>query len=167
MPYPIGYVTFAPILIPLGRFGRLLKTSTKLREMEPKSSLFLSTLISNFFNEKPLLPQIYELQVILNKLKFLKIELTEAFQVSAIVAKLPPSWKGYRKRILHKRGNYLLEEIKKYLQIEEESRSRDKVVEESNGRTNKANMVSNPNHFKGKNNKKKKTFWEFYCPQQK
>ena len=40
----------------------------------------------------------------------------------------------------------------KHLQIEKESRSRDKVVEESNDRTNKANMVSKPNRFKGKNN---------------
>ncbi|RVW58747.1 hypothetical protein CK203_116855 [Vitis vinifera] len=41
----------------------------------------------------------------------LKIELPEAFQVGAIVAKLPSSWKGYRKRILHKSEDYSLEEI--------------------------------------------------------
>ena len=68
--------------------------------------------------------------MIVNKLKVLKIEFPEVFQVGVVVAKLPPSWKGYRKRILHKSEDYSLEEIKKLLRIEEESRSRDKVVEE-------------------------------------
>ena len=90
--------------------------------------------------------------MIVNKLKVLKIELPKAFQVGVIVAKLPPSWKSYWKMILHKSEDYSLEKIQKHLQIEKESRSRDKVVEESNDRTNKANMVSKPNRFKGKNN---------------
>ena len=93
--------------------------------------------------------------MIVDKLKVLKIELREAFQVGAIVAKLPPSWKGYRKMILHKIKDYYLEEIQKHLRIEEELRSRDKVVEESNDMTNKGNMVLKSNHFKGKNNNKK------------
>ncbi|KAL6338842.1 hypothetical protein AAG906_023992 [Vitis piasezkii] len=38
------------------------------------------------------------------------------------------------------------EEDSKHLRIEEESRSRDKMVEESNGGTNKANAVSKANH---------------------
>ena len=92
--------------------------------------------------------------MILNKLKVLKIELPEAFQVGVIVAKLQEIWKGYQKRILHKSEDYSLEEIKKHLQIEEESRSRDKVVEESNGGSNKASVVSKPNHPKCKNNKR-------------
>ena len=83
----------------------------------------LNFFFSNFngfyiFDEKTLLPQIHELQVIVNKLKVLKIELSEAFQVGAIAAKLPPSWKGYRKRILHKSEDYSLEEIQKHRRIE-------------------------------------------------
>ena len=54
--------------------------------------------------------------MIVNKLKVLKIELSEAFQVGAIT-KLPPSLKGYRKRILHNNEHYSLEKIKKHLQI--------------------------------------------------
>ena len=96
----------------------------------------------------------------MNKLKVLKIELSEAFQVGAIVAKLPSSWKGYRKRILHKSEDYSLEEIQKHLRIEEKSRSRDKMVEESNGGTNKANVVSKANHPRGKNNNDKKNSYE-------
>ena len=40
-------------------------------------------------------------------------------------------------------------------------------MEESNDRTNKENIVSKPNHFKGKNNNNKYFFREFYGPQQK
>ncbi|RVW71441.1 hypothetical protein CK203_057560 [Vitis vinifera] len=110
-----------PTPIPRGRFGRLLKTSTKAEE-------------------------------------------EEAFQVGAIVAKLPSSWKGYRKRILHKSEDYSLEEIQKHLRIEEESRSRDKMVEESNGGTNKANAVSKANHPKGKNNNDKRNSGNYMSP---
>ncbi|KAL6350507.1 hypothetical protein AAG906_019154 [Vitis piasezkii] len=107
-------------LICRGRFGRLLKTSTKPRK---------------------------KLQIIVNKLKVLKIELPEAFQVGAIVAKLPSSWKD-----------------SKHLRIEEESRSRDKMVEESNGGTNKANAVSKANHPRGKNNNNKKNSGNYMSP---
>ncbi|RVW63853.1 Retrovirus-related Pol polyprotein from transposon TNT 1-94 [Vitis vinifera] len=102
--------------------------------------------------------------IIVNKLKVLKIELPEAFQVGAIVAKLPSSWKGYRKRILHKSEDYSLEEIQKHLRIEEESRSRDKMVEESNGGTNKANAISKANHPRGKNNNNKKNSGNYMSP---
>ncbi|RVW91509.1 Retrovirus-related Pol polyprotein from transposon TNT 1-94 [Vitis vinifera] len=105
-----------------------------------------------------------EEEVIVNKLKVLKIELPEAFQVGAIVAKLPSSWKGYRKRILHKSEDYSLEEIQKHLRIEEESRSRDKMVEESNGGTNKANAISKANHPRGKNNNNKKNSGNYMSP---
>ena len=42
-----------------------------------------------FFDEKPLLPQIHELQIIINNLRAIKIELPKPFQVGAIIAKLP------------------------------------------------------------------------------
>ena len=106
-----------------------------------------------FFGDKPILPQIYELQIIFNKLKVLKIELPEAFQVGATVAKLPPTWKSYRKRILHKNEDYSLEEIQKHIRIEEESICRDKLVEGSNGETSKENAVSQPKHPKNKGKK--------------
>ncbi|KAL6339480.1 hypothetical protein AAG906_033019 [Vitis piasezkii] len=125
---------------------------------------FLISQYINFkFFMKSLLPQIHELQVIVNKLKVLKLNF-RAFQVSAIVAKLPSSWKGYRKRILHKSEDYSLEEIQKHLRIEEESRSRDKMVEESNGGTNKANAVSKANHPRGKNNNDKRNSGNYMSP---
>ena len=141
-----------------------LENKYKAEEEGTKKFLISQYIDFKFFDEKPLLPQIHELQVIVNKLKVLKIELPEAFQVGAIVAKLPSSWKGYRKRILHKSEDYSLEEIQKHLRIEEESRSRDKMVEESNGGTNKANAVSKANHPKGKNNNDKRNSGNYMSP---
>lgn len=39
----------------------------------------------------PLMPQVYELQVIVNKSKAVTIEIFESFQVRAIIAKLLPT----------------------------------------------------------------------------
>ncbi|RVW46570.1 Retrovirus-related Pol polyprotein from transposon TNT 1-94 [Vitis vinifera] len=141
-----------------------LENKYKAEEEGTKKFLISQYIDFKFFDEKPLLPQIHELQVIVNKLKVLKIELPEAFQVGAIVAKLPSSWKGYRKRILHKSEDYSLEEIQKHLRIEEESRSRDKMVEESNGGTNKVNAVSKANHPRGKNNNDKRNSGNYMSP---
>ena len=81
--------------------------------------------------------------------------MSEQFLVGAIIAKLPPSWRGYRKKILHRNEEISLEEILKHLRIEEESRSRDLNDEKSNGETSKANVVANPPN-KGKGNGKNK-----------
>ena len=80
--------------------------------------------------------------MIVNKLKAVKIELPESFQVGAIIAKLPSTWKGYRKKILHNSEDFSLEQIQKHLRIEEESRARD-GIEHSHVGTSKANALEN------------------------
>ena len=77
-------------------------------------------LISKYFDfkmldGKPILPQVHELQVIINKLRDMKIELPEQFQVGAIITKLPSSWKGYRKKLLHNSKDFSLEKIQMHL----------------------------------------------------
>ncbi|KAI9194711.1 hypothetical protein LWI28_008507 [Acer negundo] len=140
---------------------------------EEGSKKFLVSKYFNFkfFDEKPLLPQIYELQIIVNNLRVAKIELPEPFQVGTIIAKLPPSWKGYMKRIHHKSEDYSLEEIQKHLRIEEESRSRDKTIEEfNNGKVNSINKPTNPRGNNQKensgNNQKKGNFGNYLSPRQ-
>ncbi|XP_060965597.1 uncharacterized protein LOC133034517 [Cannabis sativa] len=92
-----------------------LEENYKAEEEGTRKFLISQYFEFSFSDAKDLLSQIHELQIIVNKLKVLKIELPEAFQVGAIVAKLPPTWKGYRKRILHKNEDYSLEEIQKYI----------------------------------------------------
>ncbi|XP_057452128.1 uncharacterized protein LOC130743934 [Lotus japonicus] len=107
-------------------------------------------LISKYFDfkmldSKPILQQVHELQVLVNKIKAVKIDIPKAFQVGAIIAKLPPSWNGYRKKLLHNSEDFSLEKIQKQLRIEEESKVGDKA--ESSG-FSKANVVT----AKGKKN---------------
>ncbi|RVW41670.1 Retrovirus-related Pol polyprotein from transposon TNT 1-94 [Vitis vinifera] len=90
-----------------------------------------------------------EEEVIVNKLKVLKIELPEAFQVGAIVAKLPSSWKGYRKRILHKSEDYSLEEIQKHLRIEKNRDQETKWWKSPMVGLTKPMRFQRPNHLRG------------------
>ncbi|XP_077233372.1 uncharacterized protein LOC143875649 [Tasmannia lanceolata] len=118
-------------------------------------------------DNKPVLEQIHELQVIVNKIHPLKIILPEPFQVGAIIAKLPPSWKDYGKKLLHKSEDFTLEQIQKHLRIEEESRLRDHFPVQSESKVlnleasgshskNKALQVKNDGQkFKKQNNYKK------------
>lgn len=87
---------------------------------------------TNFYFKKtdknPLLVQVQELQVIVNKIRSLKMDIPEAFQVGVIIAKLPPSWNGFRKKLLHDSKDFSLEEIQMQLRVEEELRLHDKKV---------------------------------------
>ena len=117
-------------------------------------------LISKYFDfkmvdDKPILVQVHELQVLANKLRAVKIDITETFQVGAIIAKLPPTWNGYRKKLLHNSEDYSLEQLQKHLRIEEESRVRDKLEKGNLGTTSKANAVSKPKKSNKKNSENK------------
>ena len=63
-------------------------------------------IIQKYFDYKILdnisvLDQVYELQILVNKLRDLSINIPESFQVGAIIAKLLPSWNNFRKKLLH------------------------------------------------------------------
>ncbi|XP_041025512.1 uncharacterized protein LOC121265917 [Juglans microcarpa x Juglans regia] len=71
------------------------------------------------------LDQVHELQVLVNKLRDLSISIPKSFQAGAIIAKLPPSWNNYRKKLMRMAEELTLEQIRKHLQIEEQSIIRD------------------------------------------
>nr|GFA96533.1 copia-like retrotransposon [Tanacetum cinerariifolium] len=64
---------------------------------------------------KTIMEQVHELQVLVNKLKALSVPITDAFQVGAILTKLPPSWKSFSKKMLNKTEDYLLDDLLKFL----------------------------------------------------
>ncbi|RVW59251.1 Retrovirus-related Pol polyprotein from transposon TNT 1-94 [Vitis vinifera] len=105
-----------------------------------------------------------EEEVIVNKLKVLKLNFRRPSKLVLLWLNYHQVGKVTGKRILHKSEDYSLEEIQKHLRIEEESRSRDKMVEESNGGTNKANAISKANHPRGKNNNNKKNSGNYMSP---
>lgn len=61
-----------------------------------------------------------------NKIKVIKINIPEAFQVGAIIEKLPPSWKGYMNTLLHSLEDFSLEKLQKHLQIEKKMKDIEK-----------------------------------------
>ena len=98
--------------------------------------------------------QIHELQIILTKLQDLKVEILESFQAGAIIAKLPQSWNYYRKKFLHSRENITLEELQRYLVIEEEPRSRESKDKHDSTKVNVVEASKFSKNFKVKNDKK-------------
>ena len=54
--------------------------------------------------------QVHELQVLVNKLRDLKVAISETMQVGAIIAKLLPSWNDYRKKLTHTTEDFTIEQ---------------------------------------------------------
>ncbi|KAH9666952.1 hypothetical protein KPL70_020856 [Citrus sinensis] len=116
-------------------------------------------LVSKYFefimvDTKSILDQIHELQIIVTKLRELKVEISESFQVRAIIAKLPQSWNDYRKKLLHSKENITLEELQKHLVIEEETRSRESKDKHDSTKVNVVEASKFSKNFKVKNDKK-------------
>ncbi|KAJ9536585.1 hypothetical protein OSB04_un000234 [Centaurea solstitialis] len=100
-------------------------------------------------DDKPIMEQVHELQVLVNKLNALSIPIVELFQVGAIIAKLPPSWKDFSKRMMHKSEDISLDDLLKHLRIEEETRYRDK----------RSKASSSVHQVTGSSNQKNKQSW--------
>ena len=90
-----------------------------------------------------------------NKVSSLSIVLPELFQVGAIITKLPPTWKDFSKRMLHKSEDYSLDDLLKHLRIEEETRNRDKRGKSSGSGVHQVSASSSGNKGKsgGQNRK--------------
>uniref|UniRef100_A0A2N9HDI0 CCHC-type domain-containing protein n=1 Tax=Fagus sylvatica TaxID=28930 RepID=A0A2N9HDI0_FAGSY len=99
------------------------------------------------------LDQMHELQILVHKLNDLSIKIPELFQVGAIIAKLPPSWNNYRKKLLHMAEELTLEQIGTHLRIEEESRIREGTNSVSKVNEGTVNYVLNGGVGSSKTNK--------------
>ncbi|XP_022892925.1 uncharacterized protein LOC111407576 [Olea europaea var. sylvestris] len=113
---------------------------SKYNAEEEGTKKFLISKYIKFLDNITLLLQVHELQVIVNKLNAVNIEISKTFQVRAIVTKLPRTWKGYRKKVMYSSEYYSLEQLQKHLQIEEESKLRDRSENQLEG-TSKANAI--------------------------
>ncbi|GJS58493.1 hypothetical protein Tco_0653277 [Tanacetum coccineum] len=104
--------------------------ATEGQEVDPNEVLELE---KQRMIQKPILEQVHELQILVNKLNVLSILIPEMLQVGAIVSKLPPSWNDISNKLIDKKDDYSLYDLLKHLRIEEEARNRDKQV--NNGST--------------------------------
>ena len=124
-------------------------------------------LLMNFFlNLKWLIicvamDRVIELFVMVSKLKEFKIKISESLQVGAIIAKLPPSWDDYKKKMLHTTEHLTLEKFESHLKIEEHTRKLQKknarIFFEVNYVGDKKPNLGGKKHYGGK----KRNFQEF------
>lgn len=67
-----------------------------------------------------------EIQVLLHDIHAKKMELSESFQVAAIIEKLPPMWRDFKNYLKHKCKEMNLEELIVRLRIEEDNRKNER-----------------------------------------
>ncbi|XP_050897394.1 uncharacterized protein LOC127104244 [Lathyrus oleraceus] len=125
----------APIPEPLENDSKEVKKERKKRkedELLCRAHILntLSDRLYDLYTDNPYAIEIW---------KALEFKFKAGEEVGAIITKLPPSWKGYRKKLLHSSEDFSLEKIQKHLRIEEESKEREKS--ESMG-LSKANVVT-------------------------
>ena len=105
---------------------KALELKYKAHEEGTNKYLVSKYLEFQMVDDRAILEQVHELQVMFNKLNSLSIPLPELFQVGSIITKLLPSWKDFSKRMVHQSDDYSLDDLLKHLRIEEETRNRDK-----------------------------------------
>ncbi|KAK3021010.1 hypothetical protein RJ639_046040 [Escallonia herrerae] len=90
------------------------------------------TLYDVYEINKSVITQIHELQMIMNLIISEGHSLDESFQVSTIISKLPLAWKECRKELKQKKDAMTMQELVKYIQVEENSRNLDRLELEEN-----------------------------------
>ncbi|GJW33185.1 glucose-6-phosphate isomerase 1, chloroplastic [Tanacetum coccineum] len=103
-----------------------------------------------------ILYQVHEFLILVSKFKNLNIEIPEKLLVGAIITKLSSSWHNYKKKLMHTSEDFTLDQIQKHLRIKEETRIREKNLNDASGF--KVNYVDSGKNNKG-NNKKRKGTW--------
>ena len=119
-------------------------------------------LVSNFNSYKMVenrlvIDQFHELQRMHANMKLHKIEMDEAFIVSSIIDKLPPSWRDVRHALKHKREEIRLSDLGQHIVVESSIRIQDNQKDE-NPNVGTINMVAEekPSHS-GEKRKKTET----------
>ena len=126
-------------------------------------------LVSRFLNykmidEKPVIEQFHEIERILNTFKQYNLHMDEAIIVSAIIEKLPSSWKDMKKSLKHRKEKITLEGLGTCFRVEQEFRSQEENKDHEN--SGKVLMVEegessgDTNHQHGKSNKRKRNHKE-------
>nr|XP_016502415.1 PREDICTED: uncharacterized protein LOC107820615 [Nicotiana tabacum] len=74
-------------------------------------------------DDKSVIAQVKELQVIVHDILTEGMVINEAFQVAAFIKKLPPLWKDFKNYLKHKRKEMTLEDLIVRLRIEEDNKA--------------------------------------------
>ena len=82
----------------------------------------------SFVDGMPIMDQVRDLEILVSQMSELEINVPDAIQVGAILAKLPPTWHDYKRKILHSSEKFSIERFTTNLQIECENRARDESL---------------------------------------
>uniref|UniRef100_A0A2N9IJF8 CCHC-type domain-containing protein n=1 Tax=Fagus sylvatica TaxID=28930 RepID=A0A2N9IJF8_FAGSY len=129
-----------------------LEFKYKIEKQGPDKFLIMKYFEFAMVDNISVMNQVHELQVLVNKLRDLKVVVAENLQVGAIIAKLPPSWNDYRKKLMHTTEDFTIEQIQKHLRIEEETRICDKKMFALS--SSKVNYIDSKNLSGGGNKRK-------------
>ncbi|XP_077228609.1 uncharacterized protein LOC143861593 [Tasmannia lanceolata] len=81
-------------------------------------------------DSKPIIDQVNELNDIATECADAGESISETFQVSTLIGKLPSSWKDYQKRLKHERKYLNLDKLVQHIQIENKARNREISVDQ-------------------------------------
>jgi len=102
-------------------------------------------------NNRSVVEQAHEVQVLIKELELLKCTLPDKFVAGCIIAKLPSSWRNFSTALKYKRQEISVENLIASLDVEEKARAKDASEKGGEG-TSSANMMQK-HHPHGKNKK--------------
>ena len=76
-------------------------------------------------NNRSVVEQAHEVQVLVKELELLKCPIPDKFVVGCIIAKLPSSWRNFATALKHKRQEISVENLIASLDVEEKARAKD------------------------------------------
>ncbi|KAK3009272.1 hypothetical protein RJ639_013837 [Escallonia herrerae] len=109
-----------------------LDNKYKTEEVGNKKFLISKLFDFRMVDSKSVITQIHELQIIMNLIISKGHSLDESFQVSTIISKLPLAWKECYKELKQMKNAMTMQELVKYIQVEENSRDLDRLELEDN-----------------------------------
>ncbi|KZV49445.1 hypothetical protein F511_13220 [Dorcoceras hygrometricum] len=113
------------------------------------AKLLWESLEKQMVDSKSVMSQVQEMQLILHDLHAEGMEMSESFQVAAVIEKLPPLWKDFKNYLKHKRKEMGLEDLIIKLRIEDDNRKQSESKETKRPIEDGSNLVE-PNAIKGK-----------------
>ena len=91
-----------------------------------KKFIVVKFLVYKMIDSKTVVNKVQKLQVIIHDLLAEGLIVNDAFQVAAIIEKLPPLWKDFKNYLKHKRKEMTVEDLIVGLRIEKDSKAAEK-----------------------------------------
>ncbi|KAM3222066.1 hypothetical protein P3L10_021336 [Capsicum annuum] len=101
----------------------VLERKYKIEDAGTKKFLVARFLEYKMIDNKYVVSQVQELQVIIHDFLAEGLIVKEAFQVAAIITKLPPMWKDFKNYVKYKRKEMSVEDLIIRLRIEEDNKA--------------------------------------------